>query len=181
MVVRRQTAELVAPLRDAGYDRLPSNDPESVIVLGRYLLRHAHPIFQLDKILRPAAKYDGQAGGPTVVHSTCYMMFEEPVLHPVRESAATLENIMHVLPRDVLYFCNPGTCVVHFLLLCSLGRPNPDVEHLSSTHPNRTWEAISIPVTRFMGFATEDLACFLQVLFRLSTDDLFPNLHELHG
>lgn len=28
---------------------------------------------------------------------------------------------------------------------------------------------------------TEDLACFLQVLFRLSEDNPFPNLHQLHG
>ena len=36
-------------------------------------------------------------------------------------------------------------------------------------------------VRRITGFVTEDLACFLQVLFRLPADDPFPNLRELHG
>ena len=36
-------------------------------------------------------------------------------------------------------------------------------------------------VRRITGFVTEDLLYFLQVLFRLPTDDPFPNLRELHG
>lgn len=36
-------------------------------------------------------------------------------------------------------------------------------------------------VKRITGFVTEDLVCFLQVLFRLPADDPFQNLRELHG
>ena len=36
-------------------------------------------------------------------------------------------------------------------------------------------------VKRITGFVTEDLACFLQVLFRLPVDDPFRNLREVHG
>ena len=36
-------------------------------------------------------------------------------------------------------------------------------------------------VRRITGFVTEDLACFLQVLFGLPTDQPFRNLRELHG
>lgn len=36
-------------------------------------------------------------------------------------------------------------------------------------------------VRRITGFVTEDLVCFLQLLFGLPADDPFPNLRELHG
>jgi hypothetical protein len=36
-------------------------------------------------------------------------------------------------------------------------------------------------VRKITGFVTEDLVCFLQVLFGLPTDNPFPNLRELHG
>lgn len=36
-------------------------------------------------------------------------------------------------------------------------------------------------VRRITGFASENLACFLQCLFGLPTDDPFSNLRELHG
>ena len=74
-----------------------------------------HLIFQIDEILRPIAEYVGQASRPTAVEfACCCKTFEEPALRPLWEST-TLEHLTHVLPRDVLYFGNPGMCVVCLL------------------------------------------------------------------
>ena len=49
--------------------------------------------------------------------------------------------------------------------------------------PTERWRLLRYAswVRRITGFVTEDLVCFLQVLFGLPTDNPFPNLRELHG
>ncbi|KAF9784038.1 hypothetical protein BJ322DRAFT_1219546 [Thelephora terrestris] len=126
-----------------------------------------HLIFQIDEILRPIAEYIGQVSRPTAVEfARCCRAFEEPALRPLWEST-TLGNLMYALPKDVLHFGGPGLCVRIFRQLTPIER----------------WRLLRYAswVRRITGFVTEDLVCFLQVLFGLPTDDPFPNLRELHG
>lgn len=79
---------------------------------GTHSIFMPHLVFQIDEILRPIAENVGRVSKPTAVKfARCCRAFEEPALRPLWENA-TLENLMYVLPADVLYFSGPGLHVV---------------------------------------------------------------------